>query len=468
MFVTFYFPLFLGMTVLCFFSLKKGWRPYVLWVASCLLCAAISVGTLFILMGITVMVFFFATKIETDVDEGNCKRAKELLLISIGACIVLLLTYKYVPKLQQAMPIGLSFYVFQAIGYLVDVYRKKCKAEKKFVYLAIYFSFFAKLVSGPIERGNQFIPQLKKMEEVLFFHRGRLSTAFSYILWGYFMKMVVADRLAVTVDRIFAEPQIYDSLWLLIGAFLYTIQIYCDFAGYSYIAIGCARIFGLKLTQNFNAPYCAGNIIDFWNNWHISLSSWLRDYLYIPLGGNRKGTLRKYRNLMIVFLACGVWHGAGLHYIVWGMLHGVYSVINHVWRTHCRNEKSRLYCALSWGVTFLTVMVTWIIFRARDLETAFLYIRRMITVGFITDDFRGTISQLGLSSMEIIIIILLIMIVALVDFACHWKQTNLPEWIQYKNNAVRYTIFYLLIITIFVFGIYGPGYQSEQFIYMQF
>ncbi len=484
MFVSGYFLVFLGITIACFFGTKKSWRPTVLLLASYLFCGAISFQSLVVLVGITCITYMAALKIEGDLENGKRRSARGFLVAAVIVCILLLAVYKYIPHVLQhfglteelsagliqflVMPVGLSFYLFQAISYMVDVYRQKYRAEKKFIHLALFFAFFAKFVSGPIERGDKLLPQLEWLKEVRLGNRGRLSTAFTYMLWGYFMKMVVADRLAVTVSAIFDGAQFYDSFWLFIGALFYTIQIYCDFAGYSYIAIGCARIFGIHLTHNFETPYCARNITEFWRCWHISLSSWLKEYLYIPLGGNRKGELRKYGNLMIVFVICGIWHGVGLNFVAWGLLHGIYSVVNHVWRKHHKQTENRIYAVFSWGMTFFSVMIAWIFFRASGLETALLYVWRMLTAGINIGEIDTMAAQLNLDGIEITVITVGIIVVAVMDYICCRKQIHLPELIQHNGNAVRYLIFYLLIIAIFVFGMYGPGYHAEQFIYMQF
>ncbi len=469
MFVSIGFLIFLGITAALFFVLPKKWRPGLLLAASYLLCGWLDVRALAVLLLVSLCTW----------RVGLAKKKRRIylvLVVSLG--IALLGLYKYTPyllmrlgiseKLPQgilerlAMPLGLSFYLFQAIGYLVDVYKGKSPAEKSFWYLGCYLAFFPKLVSGPIEREEDFLPQLKSLKDVKFYDRGRLSVAFTYMLWGYFMKMVVADRLAVTVNPIFEAPETYDSFWLILGALFYTMQIYCDFAGYSYIAIGCGEIFGIKLTQNFKAPYCASGITDFWRRWHVSLSSWLRDYLYIPLGGNRKGMVRKCMNTMAVFLVCGMWHGSGVNFVVWGLLHGFYSVIETLIRK------------AGWKIrggrigTFLAVAFAWIFFRASSFGAAVRYVRTMLTAGFQPGMWRQYAELLSLNPVEMAVILAGIIVVWSVDELCNRRKVHLPVFIQYKENAGRYLVFYMLLMAIFIFGMYGPGYQAEQFIYMQF
>lgn len=477
MFGSILFPIFLG-TVVFFFCLLPGkFRPAVLLLASCLFCAYMDIRAFLILLLISGWAWLMGIKIEKGREAADGS-GKFWAVLSVGVCIFLLIAYKYGNVIIQrvnwkgtvsdeilknlVMPVGFSFYIFQVIGYLIDIMRGKNHAERNVYYLACYFAFFPKLVSGPIERQEDFLPQIKNLIDVKFWDRGRLSTAFTYMIWGYFMKMVVADRLAVHVNTLFESMQEFDSFWLFLGMLFYTIQIYCDFAGYSYIAVGCAKVFGIELTQNFKAPYQAENITEFWRRWHISLSSWLRDYLYIPLGGNRKGICRKCINTMIVFLVCGMWHGAGIHFIVWGLLHGIYSVFEILLS---KRGKKILGGRV---MTFLIVAFVWIFFRAESLTQAFQYSYRMLMTGFRPEQMERAMELLNLDIVEIVITISGIVLVWLADELSSRKRMHLPFMIQQRENTIRYIIFYLLAISIFLFGIYGPGYHTEQFIYMQF
>ena len=478
MFVSMIFPLFLGMTMALFFVLPAKWRPSILLLTSYLFCAWIDVWALIVLVMVSFCTWMAGNRIEKFKGAERKSEGKVYTTVVICFYIALLCIYKYLPHLlthlgvrQQlpenllrvlVMPAGLSFYLFQAIGYVADVYKGKCKAEKNFWHFSCYLAFFPKLVSGPIEREQDFLPQIMNLGKATIKDRGRLSTAFTYMLWGYFMKMVVADRLAVTVNRIFYDPSAFDSFWLILGVFFYTIQIYCDFAGYSYIAIGCARIFRVNLTQNFKAPYFAGSITDFWRRWHVSLSEWLRDYIYIPLGGNRNGFARKCINTMVVFLICGMWHGVGLHFIAWGFLHGFYLIIEAAGR--------RKGWKIAGGrmITFVAVSFAWIFFKADSLTAAVFYIAKMLTAGIQPHNWQQMAELLQLNMVEITLIVIGIVVIGMVDGLCNRRKLHLPVLIQYKQNAVRYLVFYLLIIAIFIFGIYGPGYHAERFIYMQF
>ncbi len=478
MFVSVFFLAFLGVTGLLFFLLPVKCRPAVLLISSYVFCGYADLRALAVLILISFCTWATGRRIEKSQARGRILQSKIRMVGLVVLYAAILCGYKYLPYFlerfgigrqvpdwvlgQLIMPIGLSFYLFQAIGYLVDVYQGKSRAEKSFLLLSCHLAFFPKLVSGPIEREQDFLPQLKSIGQVKAWDRGRLSVAFTYMLWGYFMKMVVADRLAVTVNQIFDYPDLFDSLWLLVGMLLYTMQIYCDFAGYSYIAIGCAKIFGLNLTQNFKAPYLAGSISDFWRRWHVSLSTWLRDYIYIPLGGNRKGIVRKCVNTMVVFLVCGMWHGVGINFILWGLLHGLYSVIETLSRKMGWKVKGGQV------ITFLSVAFAWIFFRASSAGAAFVYVGRMFTAGIHPGSWRESVEMLGLNAVEMAVILAGLLVIGMVDYLCNKKKLHLPVLIQYRPSAARYFVFYLLIIAIFVFGMYGPGYHAEQFIYMQF
>lgn len=471
------FPVFLGTVIFVFFFLPGKLRPAILLLASCLFCAYVDIRALLILLLISAWAWLMGIKIEKG-REASAGGVKLWAVLSVSVCIFLLIVFKYgnaaiqrmdwkgtlsdVVLKNLVMPVGFSFYIFQVIGYLMDIMRGKSHAERNICYLVCYFAFFPKLVSGPIERQEDFLPQIKNLKGVKFWNRGRLSTAFTYMLWGYFMKMVVADRLAVYVNILFESMQEFDSFWLFLGMLFYAVQIYCDFAGYSYIAVGCAKVFGIELTQNFKAPYQAESITEFWRRWHVSLSSWLRDYLYIPLGGNRKGICRKCINIMIVFLVCGMWHGAGVHFVVWGLLHGIYSV------SEILLSKRSIKIPGRGVMTFLAAAFAWIFFRAESLTQALQYSFRMLTTGFRPEQIERAMELLGFDIVEIVITILGIVLVWLADELSSRKRMHLPFIIQQGENTVRYIIFYLLTISIFLFGVYGPGYNTEQFIYMQF
>ncbi len=285
------------------------------------------------------------------------------------------------PTLDLILPVGISFYTFQAMSYVIDVYRRRLPATHDAPAFFVFISFFPQLVAGPIERATNLLPQFLRPRRRFCYRRG--VEGMQLILWGLFKKMVVADNCATGVNAIFADYQTAGTVNLWLGALLFTFQIYCDFSGYSDIAIGTAKLFGIDLMKNFNLPYFSSSIADFWKRWHISLTSWFRDYLYIPMGGNRRGAAKTVRNTAVVFLVSGLWHGANLTYVVWGAYHALLYIPHIVMRRRGqpRSAQSRLpgYFRLSlmMGCTFLLVMVGWVVFRAETVGKAFDYLKYM-------------------------------------------------------------------------------------------
>ncbi len=276
-----------------------------------------------------------------------------------------------VGTLNIILPMGISFYTFQSLSYTIDVYRKQISAEKSFLKLALYISFFPQLVAGPIVKAKDFLPQLYEERNI---NIQNLSEGIQIFIFGLFKKVVIADNVSVFVDDVFGCPREYHAISIVLAVFSYSIQIYCDFSGYSDMAIGCAKCLGYELRKNFNLPYLSVNVIEFWKRWHISLSSWLQEYLYIPLGGNRKGKLRTYLNNFLTMLIGGLWHGASWNFVVWGALHGMALCICKAFRSLVGREKhyagSKKSRAISIMVTYLYVCFCWIFFRAEDFNKA--------------------------------------------------------------------------------------------------
>jgi alginate O-acetyltransferase complex protein AlgI len=275
---------------------------------------------------------------------------------------------------QIILPVGISFYTFSAIAYLVDVYRGTYPAEQNFLYVALYIAFFPKLVAGPIVRGREFFPQVRNYRGITW---DAASVGVQIFAVGLFKKLVLADRLGVFVDDVFICPSAYNTGTVVLAAVSYSMQIYFDFSGYSDMAIGISKLFGFDFAPNFNLPYLAENVSDFWKRWHISLSSWLRDYLYIPLGGSRKGECRTYMNLMIVMLVSGLWHGAGWTFLVWGFFYGILSCIH---RKMSRNGRESHRKLLHMALTFVVVTLLWMIFRADNMKKAVQFMKAMFSV----------------------------------------------------------------------------------------
>lgn len=371
------------------------------------------------------------------------------------------------PVFDVVLPVGISFYTFQALSYTVDVYRGEVEAERNFFRYALFVSFFPQLVAGPIERSKNLLHQVHERHT---FDAQRVRSGLLLMLWGLFQKMVVADRVAIVVNTVYDGYQAMPAWALVLGTVLFAVQIYCDFAGYSNVAIGAAQVMGFTLMENFRQPYLSRSCAEFWRRWHISLSSWFRDYLYIPLGGNRKGKARKYLNNMITFLASGLWHGASWHFVVWGGLNGAYQVVGEILRPtrerlcaalHIRRE-SVVWQALRVAITFVFIDFAWLFFRASSLTTAVDMIRCALAGGAA----MGEGFTLGLEAPELRVMaasILLLAVVDLVNLRCSIRTlvTRLPL-------PVRWVIYLVSIYVILIFGIYGPGFSESQFIYFQF
>ncbi len=356
------------------------------------------------------------------------------------------------------LPVGISFYTFQTISYTVDVYRGKTKPVKNIVDFGFYVSFFPQLVAGPIVRAADFVPQLYQKYSL---SNKEFGHAFFLILNGLIKKMLISDYISINfVDRVFAEPGAYTGFENLMALYGYSLQIYCDFSGYTDIAIGVALLLGFRLPWNFNSPYKAANITDFWRRWHISLSSWLRDYLYIPLGGSRKGKTRTYINLMITMLLGGLWHGAAMRFIIWGGLHGLGLALHKGWMALFRKRKklknSVLSHFISVFITFHLVTFAWLFFRARDMQTVGLMLHRMFNY------FGGELVPQMIKSYSLIFGIMLF------GFVVHWLPGSIKN--RYTNWFINAPVWAKILIAVVVVIILYQAKSAEvqPFIYFQF
>lgn len=381
------------------------------------------------------------------------------------------------PGFSLLLPVGISFYIFQAVGYMIDIYREKLMPEKNFLRYALFVSFFPQLVAGPIERSTKLLPQLQNVHKIKLWNGDRVRDGALVMLYGYMLKMVIADRAALMVDKVFhtQEYSLYGGLTIWVAAILFSVQIYCDFAGYTYIAIGASKVMGIDLMNNFDTPYLAMSIKDFWNRWHISLTTWFRDYLYFPLGGSKKGKIRKYLNIMIVFTVSGLWHGAAWHYVVWGMLHGFMRVVGEM--TEMLRAKIRAflqirdqvlsYKAFRVCVTFVLVTLAWVFFRAETIGQALDLIKSMVTVWNPWVLFDDSLLTLGLDGKDWNVL-LLALLVLFVTECFKYKKVSLSKKFAEQNLLFQWGFFLAGILFIVVFGIYGPAYSASQFIYFQF
>lgn len=374
------------------------------------------------------------------------------------------------------LPVGISFYTFQALSYTMDVYRGSMEAENNLFKYALFVSFFPQLVAGPIERSTHLLRQVNTVPLKKLFDCRRIMQGLVMMIWGLFLKMVIADRIAVLVNTVFNSYYLYHTFALAIGAISFAIQIYCDFASYSTIAIGAAKVLGFDLMENFNTPYLSASIREFWHRWHISLSTWFKDYLYIPLGGNRCSKWRKYLNTMITFLVSGLWHGANWTFIIWGGVHGLYQVIGQELkpikakinrRMHTKTE-SFSYKLGQIIITFVLVDLAWIFFRADTLNEAVNYIYRMFTTLDLWSFFNGTIYKLGLDLTEIHILLAALLVLFAVDMLKYLKKENLDAFLDKQCLWFQWVVLVVGISVILIYGEYGPAFNPQQFIYFQF
>jgi alginate O-acetyltransferase complex protein AlgI len=428
----------------------------------------------------------FSTVVDFVVGQGLRKTEhgltrKLLLWMSIIVNLGLLGVFKYynffldslynaAPGLQAVMgfntlsiilPVGISFYTFQTLSYTIDIYKRKLEPTNDFIAFAAYVAFFPQLVAGPIERATNLLPQFKK--ERIFNYTAAVD-GMRQILWGLFKKIVIADNSAVFANEIFANSESYSGSVLLFGALFFAIQIYGDFSGYSDIAIGTARLFGFNLMRNFAFPYFSRDIAEFWRRWHISLSTWFRDYLYIPLGGSRGGTGMQVRNIFIIFIVSGFWHGANWTFIVWGALHALFFLplllTNRNRKYLDIAAKGRLLPSLkelfSMAVTFGIVLIAWVFFRAEDLGHAFRYLGGIFSGSLFTvPSFHD--------SRKALTIFILITVFIITEWLGREREYAIAGLDFRFKKPVRYAIYYAIILVIF-----WAGGQEQEFIYFQF
>ncbi len=477
------FLIFFVFIVLFYFSISAKHRWALLLIASYYFYMCWKPEYILLILGSTLIDYFCGIKM----GQKNTKKArKPFLFLSLFTNLGLLFAFKYfnffsdsvrilfnytnifynVPYFNALLPVGISFYTFQTLSYSIDVYRGNKKTEKHLGIFALYVAFFPQLVAGPIERSTRLLPQLKKENN---FNYKRIKEGVLLMLWGFFKKIVIADRLAVVVNTVYNDVGSYQGYPLLIASIFFAFQIYCDFSAYSDIAIGGAKVMGYDLMRNFNRPYFSKSISEFWRRWHISLGSWFKDYVYIPLGGSRVSTFRKYLNIIIVFLVSGLWHGANWTFIIWGALHGFYQIIgfilnpikNKIINLFKFNKTNTYYKFIQVLITFVLVDFAWIFFRSNSLKDS-IYIIKNIFI-FSTD--IKSIHSLGLDEKDIHLSILLILFLLIIQLK--QRKISIINWVLNQNIIVRWIFYYIFIFTIIILGFYGSSDES-QFIYFQF
>lgn len=460
------FPIIL----LLYYSLPGRLRVYLLALASVALYALWGFDSLCILLLVVTFTYSGADFISKNLKKPvACKIALWANVLFIAG---ILGSLRFLPSESMIAPIGISFYSLCALGYVVDVYKGKAKAEKNFIKYILFISFFPIVTSGPIQRTDTF---LKQISEEKSFSYEQVRFGLLMIAYGLFAKNFVADRLGYIVGNAYNGYETQTGCVLLIGVVVYAFQLYCDFMGYSYIALGSARALGFDLPDNFKQPYFSKSVKEFWGRWHISLSTWLRDYIYFPLGGSRNGLIRTLINIAIVFVISGIWHGRGLTFIVWGALHGLFRIFDEL--TLKKRDGflkkagtgliGKILSGLSIVWTFILVDFAWLFFRAESLESALVIIRKIITENELIRTFREGLYTFGRSRKELLLWFLGLLIVFIVDIV-HEKGVHIGEWLNKRNVFLRWALYLIFIVFIIGTGIYYYGYSASTFIYSGF
>lgn len=475
------FLLFFPIVTILYFVLPHKYRWAWLLAASCFFYMFFKPIYIFILF-FTIVIDYYAGIWIENAREG---KRKQFLAYSLVANVGVLAVFKYfnfingnidglatcfgfhnpIPYLSILLPVGLSFHTFQAMSYTIEVYRGNQKAEKHFGIYALYVMFYPQLVAGPIERPQNILHQFYEKHEINY---ERIVSGLRLMLLGFFKKVVIADRMALIVNQVYNNPSEQNALTYIIAAYLFTFQIYCDFSGYSDIARGSARIMGFELMLNFNLPYISTSIREFWGRWHISLSSWFRDYLYIPLGGNRvKNLSRLYFNLFFVFLVSGLWHGANWTYIVWGALHGCYLVLAMIREKQLPNKlRHPAIVFLNWLWTFNLVVITWVFFRAKSIAEAYQVIHTIFfgTLNSLAKYLSGKPMLLGLGAFKMSTVVAIFLAGCGLLIAEYVFTLPQVKSIFRNKGWLRMAIYFILLYSIVFFGFFG----ETQFIYFQF
>lgn len=481
------FALFFPTVTILFFLIPHKFRWLLLLLASCFFYMFFKPIYILILI-LTIVIDYFAGIWIAKTE--NIRNRKRLLLLSIIANVGVLVVFKYfnflveninvvmntlhttgrIPILNIVLPIGLSFHTFQAMSYTIEVYRGNQKAEKHFGIYALYVMFYPQLVAGPIERPQNILHQFYEEKKIKY---ENIRSGLILMAWGFFKKCVIADRLAMFVGNVYGNVNEHHGIPVIIATVFFAVQIFCDFSGYSDIAIGSARCMGFDLMNNFDRPYLSTSISEFWRRWHISLSTWFRDYVYIPLGGNRVNKKRWYLNLMLVFLLSGIWHGANWTFMIWGLLHGGYLIVENILYEKLpsiQNPISKFAIIIKRGSVFFLVCLAWVFFRAQTTADAFHIIKSAI-VGIpqqIKEIFSNTLNArlhilyVNQSVFNFIVAIIFILIMTMI----HYEQKNksFDQWLISKKTSTRWFIYYLLVAAFICFGVFN----RTDFIYFQF
>ncbi|MEO8169034.1 MAG: MBOAT family O-acyltransferase [bacterium] len=478
------FLVFFCIVTAAYFALPRRTRWPLLLIASCYFYM--------VLVPSYILILFFLILVDYAagifIEQSQGARRKLILVLSLIANIGMLAFFKYFNfidnnlaelfhlagwnypshTLSIILPIGLSFHTFQSMSYTIEVYRGHHKAERHLGIYALYVLFYPQMVAGPIERPGNLLHQFHEMRY------GHVSTGFDYqrvadglklMVWGLFKKVVIADRVSILVNEVYNHPTDHTGMPLLLATYFFAIQIYCDFSGYTDIALGAAQVMGIKLMTNFNRPYYAKSIAEFWKRWHISLSTWFKDYLYIPLGGNRVGPWRWYFNLFFVFVISGLWHGASWTFVVWGALHGLY-LVSSIWTASIRSKIGGFFHLDRYPIVhkyirillvFHMVLVGWIFFRAKTISEAWYILTHLFDFNGVTNVF-----SLGLDKREMVVALLAILVMESVHYV--QRKSHVRHVLAGKPALLRWSLYIAIVLVILVFG----EFTSQDFIYFQF
>ena len=474
------FAAFLIVVFLLYYIIPHKYRWIFLLAASYVFYMNLHVAYGLLLLATTVLTYVLGLRTEAS---PTARAKKRCLLLGIVPLVLVLLFFKTAAPvidrlnalidagrlslqpltIRILLPAGVSFYFFQSIGYLIDVYRGKVKAERHFGYYALFVSFFPQLLAGPIGRADSLLPQYKKERP---FDYDKASYGIRLMAWGYFKKLVIADVLAGVVNTVYDNATSYVGLVFIVVTILFAIEIYCDFSGYSDIAVGCAKLFGIDLMTNFRTPYFSFSIREFWNRWHISLSTWLRDYVYIPLGGSRVPKWRHCLNLLITFLVSGFWHGSRLTYLAWGGLHGLLQVIETLLYPKTRKgvEVKRKKHWWQLPITFLLLCFTWIFFRANSITDAVWIIKKLFwDIGRPMVYLQTCVICLGLTKAAAIGILTSIAVLTIYDLLS--LKGDVIAAFSRQKFFIRWPVYVLFLIAI---ALFSSKNVATEFIYFQF
>ncbi|MCR5251392.1 MAG: MBOAT family protein [Lachnospiraceae bacterium] len=472
------FAIFLIIVFFVYWAVPQRLRSFVLLVSSLYFYMQWNVKYVTLILLAIGISYLSALGIGRAREKGQGKgREKFFFLMGILGCILLLFFFKYFNFLSESitalirmvdpsakdilldvlLPVGITFYTFQTMGYVIDVYRGDIKAEKDLVLYAAYISFFPQLVAGPIERSTNLLPQMRAEKQ---FSYEEAAYGMRLMAWGYFKKLLIADAMAVYMDRVYNNIQGHAGLDLILVGVIFPIRIYCDFSAYSDIATGCARLFGIRLMKNFDCPFFSKTTTELWRRWHISLSSWFRDYVYIPLGGSRRGAFRKWLNILIVFALSGLWHGAAWHFVVWGLIEGVVQVVEAVFAKPVKKlTSSKAGGVIGLIVTNFFFMVSGVFFCVRSMPDGAYYFSHCLDGIGTKDFFRNTIQLYPLPAAVILGSIALLTVYDAMSL-----RRDMPEWIGKQPKALRYAMYAGILLLLMLLRTTG----KTEFVYFQF